>query len=86
MLMMFSPNPVSLSSEAIITLSSTTDIPIDYNVGWDIEVVDLNYGKKLKEKVKQKEFKLKTIGWKSDTYIVIAKYKDKTITGKLKVE
>ena len=86
MMMMMSPNPASFYDETTISLESVTEDPIDYDEGWEIEIVDINYAMKIKEKVKKKEYKLKTQGWKAGTYIVIATYKDKRITGKLKVE
>lgn len=87
MMMMIAPNPVSLTGTTEITVESTNaDEPLDYNEGWDIEVYNINYGKKVNEKVKKKDYKLKTHGWKAGTYIVVAKYKDKQVTGKLKVE
>ncbi len=85
MMMMITPNPVSLSSTTI-SVESTSEKPLNYNEGWELEVVDLNYGKKVKEKVKNKDYKLKTHGWKAGTYIVVATYKDKKVTAKLKVE
>lgn len=83
--MIISPNP-TVDNATTILLISTTEKSLDYDLGWEIEVVDLNYGKKIKEKVKTKEYKLKTDGWKSGTYVVTAKYNDWEIAEKLQVD
>jgi hypothetical protein len=84
-ILLMAPNPVNSISETTISLQSTT-INIDYNEGWDLEVVDISYGMKVKTKVKKKEYKLKTHGWKAGTYVVVAKYEDIVVTSKLKVK
>jgi len=83
--LLMAPNPVNSISETTISLQSTT-INIDYNESWDLEVVDISYGMKVKTKVKKKEYKLKTHGWKAGTYVVVAKYEDIEVTNKLKVK
>ena len=85
LMLSIAPNPIS-NGTCTISLSSTTKETLDYNEGWDLEIVDIGYGKRVKEKVKEKEYKLKTYGWEAGTYIIIAKYKGHQITGKLKVE
>lgn len=86
MMMMMAPNPISLSleSSSIIQLVSTNEsIQINYDLGWEMEIYDVNFTKKVKQIVKKKEYELKTQGWKSGTYLVKAKYNNKTLTGKL---
>lgn len=85
LMMTISPNP-TIFEMTTISLVSTSEEELDYDEGWEIEVVDMNYNKKVKEKVKGKEYKLKTHGWKAGMYIVNAKYKGKEISGKLQIE
>lgn len=86
MMMMMAPNPISLSQESssIIQLVSTNEsIQINYDLGWEMEIYDVNFTKKVKQIVKKKEYELKTMDWKSGTYLGKAKYNNKTITRKL---
>lgn len=85
-MMMMTPNPVT--TETTISLVSTSEIEeLDYNEGWELEVIGLDYSVKLKEpKIKKKDYILKTNNWKEGNYIVRAKYKDKVVTDKLVVK
>jgi hypothetical protein len=42
--------------------------------------------KRKKNKIKGKEYKIQTAGWKEDLYTVKVKYKDEILTGKLVVK
>jgi lysyl endopeptidase len=78
----FSPNPST--AETTVSVESTSKESIDVSLEWDLEVYDQGRQlKAMKTKLKGKEFKLNTSGWKEGVYVVHAKIKGQTITGKL---
>ena len=82
-----SPNPST--GETTLTIESDTQesesmLVID---DWDLEVYDQSQQLKAKKsKLKGKEYKLNTSGWKEGVYIVRVIYKDEVLTGKLVVK
>jgi hypothetical protein len=78
----FSPNPST--DETTVSVESTSKESIDANLEWNLEVYDQGRQlKAMKTKLKGKESKLNTSGWREGVYIVLAKIKGQTITGKL---
>ena len=54
---------------------------------WDLEVYDQSQQLKAKKsKLKGKEYKLNTSGWRDGVYVVRANYKGEVLTGKLVVK
>ena len=67
-----------------MSIGSTSEESIDANLEWNLEVYDQGQQlKAMKTKLKGKEFKLNTSGWKKGVYIVRAKVNGQTITDKL---
>ncbi|MGE0020637.1 MAG: trypsin-like peptidase domain-containing protein [Draconibacterium sp.] len=85
-LLVFSPNPAS--GETILSIESTSEKKIvDETVDWELEVYDNAQNLKLKNsKVKGKEYRFNTSGWKEGIYVARVKYDDKILTGKLVVK
>ncbi len=84
--MMFSPNPTT--GETTLSIESTSERTVfDENVEWDIEVYNQTQSLKVKKtKIKGREYKLKTHGWKEGVYLVKAKYNNNVLTGKLVIK
>jgi hypothetical protein len=60
---------------------------MDESAEWDLEVYDNAQSlKEKKNKIKGKEYKIQTAGWKEGLYTVRVKYKDEILTGKLVVK
>ncbi|MGE0020104.1 MAG: M43 family zinc metalloprotease [Draconibacterium sp.] len=85
-LLVFSPNPAS--GETILSIESTSEKKIvDETIDWELEVYDNTQNLKLKNsKVKGKEYRFNTSGWKEGIYVARVKYDDKILTGKLVVK
>jgi len=61
-------------------------ISFDENAEWGVEIFDqMQVLKEQKIKLKGKELKIQTTGWKAGIYIVRVKYKDEYLQGKLVV-
>jgi hypothetical protein len=86
MMLVFSPNPST--GETTLTIESVSEAKIvDETVSWELDVYDNSQNLKLNNpKVKGKECKIDTSGWKEGVYIVRVKYKDEILTGKLVVK
>ncbi len=86
--LLFAPNPVFYGVTEVTVQSTNALAPIDYNEGYELEVIDVmtSITKVKKTKVQKKNYKLKTHGWKAGHYIVIAKYKGEIVSKKLQVE
>jgi len=83
--LVITPNPST--SETTVSLVTETNEPAQLTTDWDIDVYDSFQGLKEKEtKLKTKEAKINTSGWKDGVYIVRAIIGDKVITGKLMVK
>ncbi len=83
--MQISPNPTS--DEAAIIINNKNKKAIDENEEWELEIY--TQGQILKEKktkLKGKEYKLKTNGWKEGVYVIKVKYKDYLLSEKLVVK
>lgn len=89
------PNPASgettisieSNSEELGLKSASTDPIFDDNVEWDIEVYSPTQSlKEKKTKIKGKNTKIQTHGWKEGVYMVRALYKDQVLMGKLVVK
>lgn len=84
--MSLSPNP----SNGAVTLSiepTSEDVVFDENAEWGVEIFDQMQGlKEQKTKMKGKECKIQTTGWKAGIYIVRVNYKDEYLQGKLLVQ
>ncbi len=85
-LLVFTPNPAS--GETILSIESNSEKKIaDETVDWELEVYDQAQILKLKNtKVKGKENRFNTSGWKEGIYAARVKYDDKILTGKLVVK
>jgi len=85
-LLVFSPNPAS--GETILSIESTSENKIvDETVVWELEVYDNTQNLKLKNsKIKGKEYRFNTSGWKEGIYIARVKYNNEVLTGKLVVK
>ncbi|NQU88471.1 MAG: thiol protease/hemagglutinin PrtT [Mariniphaga sp.] len=84
--MSFSPNPTTSETSVLIEPTSE-ETKFDENEEWELEVY--NSSQLLKEKrtkLKGKETKIQTVGWKEGIYIVRIKYKDEILQGKLVVK
>ena len=81
--MSLSPNPSN--GEATLSVEPTSeDIVFDENAEWEVEIFDQTQGlKEQKTKLKGKELKIQTTGWKTGIYFVRVKYKDEYLQGKL---
>jgi hypothetical protein len=84
--LLISPNPTS--GETTLTVESASEEKtVDETVSWELDVYDNAQNLKLNNpKVKGKEYKFNTSGWKEGVYIVRVKYKDEILTGKLVVK
>jgi hypothetical protein len=84
--LLFSPNPTT--GETTLTIESVSEAKmVDEIVSWELDVYDNAQNLKLNNpKVKGKECKFDTSGWKEGVYIVRVKYKDEILTGKLIVK
>ncbi len=84
--MAISPNPVT-SETTIFLESNSEEIVFDEDTEWELAVYDQSQlEKEKKTKIKGKEAKIRTAGWKKGIYYVRVKYKDEILTGKLSVE
>lgn len=83
--MSLSPNPSN--GEATLSIEPTSeDVVFDENAEWEVEIFDQVQGlKEQTTKLKGKELKIKTTGWKTGIYFVRVKYKDEYLQGKLVV-
>ena len=83
----FSPNPPS-NGETTLTIETTSeDVVFDENAEWEVEIFDqMQVLKEQKTKLKGKENKINTTGWKTGIYLVRVKYKDEYLQGKLVVK
>ena len=60
---------------------------LDETAEWDLEIYDSYQSLKLKNtKLKGKEHKIQTAGWKEGVYIVRVKYNNEILQGKLVVK
>ncbi len=84
--MVFVPNPAE--NETILTIEPESDeLKFDDTVEWDMEIYSQTQELKRKEtKLKGKEHKIQTTGWKQGVYAVRVKYKDEILLGKLMVK
>jgi hypothetical protein len=84
--LVFSPNPTT--GETTLSIESDSkESRFDETAEWDLEVY--NQTQVLKEKInklKGKEHKIQTAGWKEGVYMVRVKYNDEILTGKLVVK
>lgn len=84
--MSFMPNPTSSETTVLIEPTSE-DINFDENEEWELEVYNQSQVlKEKKTKLKGKETKIQTAGWKEGIYFIRVKYKDEYIEGKLVVK
>lgn len=83
--LVISPNPSV--SETSIELKADSETTLDENLDWDLDVYDSFQGlKEKKTKLKTKETKINTSGWKDGVYIVRATVGDKVVTEKMMVK
>lgn len=84
--MSFSPNPST--GETTLTIETTSeDVVFDENAEWEVEIFDqMQVLKEQTTKLKGKENKINTAGWKTGIYLVRLKYKDEYLQGKLVVK
>lgn len=83
---MISPNPTS-GETTVLIVSSAKEMTFDENAEWELEVYDSFQSLKLKNtKLKGKEYKIQTAGWKEGVYMVRVKYNDEILIGKLVVK
>lgn len=81
-----SPNPAS--GETTLTIEPTSeDVIIDENTEWEVEIFDqLQVLRERKIKLKGKNQRIQTFGWKPGIYIVRVKYNDENLQAKLVVK
>lgn len=81
-----SPNPSN--GETLLSIEPTSeDVVFDENAEWGVEIFDqMQVLKEQKIKMKGKEVKIQTTGWKAGIYIVRVNYKDEYLQGKLVVQ
>ena len=81
-----SPNPSS--GETTLTIETISmEKTLDETAEWDLEIYDSYQSLKLKNtKLKGKEHKIQTAGWKEGVYIVRVKYNNEILQGKLVVK
>ena len=85
-MMMMTPNPSTFETTLSIEPKSNA-VTFDDNEEWELEVYsETQILKEKKTKLKGKEHKLKTAGWKEGVYFVRIKYKDEILQGKLVVK
>ncbi len=86
LLLALTPNPAD--SETLLSIESALEeSSFDETAEWDLEVYDNAQSlKEKKTKLKGKEHKLNTTGWKEGVYVVRVKYKDQILTDKLVVK
>ena len=83
--MVISPNPSV--SETSIGLKADSETTLDENLDWDLDVYDSFQGlKEKKTKLKTKETKINTSGWKDGVYIIRVTVGDKVVTEKMMVK
>ncbi|MDO8928188.1 MAG: T9SS type A sorting domain-containing protein [Bacteroidota bacterium] len=84
--MSLSPNPSS--GETTLTIEPTSeDVIFDENTEWEVEIFDQRQMLKEKRlKLKGRDQRIQTSGWKSGIYIVRVKYKDENLQAKLVVK
>ncbi len=84
--MSLSPNPSN--GETTLSIEPTSaDVVFDENAEWGVEIFDpMQVLKEQKAKIKGKEQKISTTGWKTGIYFVRVKYKDEYLQGKLVVQ
>ena len=79
------PNPAS--TDVAITIESTSNEAFDNTKEWELEIFDKQQKlKQKKSKIKGKETKLNTSGWKKGIYIVRVKFKDELLSTKLVIK
>ncbi len=84
--MVFLPNPTTGETTLSIELDSKENC-FDETAEWDLEIYSQTQELKTKvNKLKGKEHKIQTAGWKEGVYAVRVKYKDEILTGKLVVK
>lgn len=78
------PNPSTGDETTLAIEPASEDIVFDENAEWEVEIFDqMQVLKKQKTKLKGKEFKIQTTGWKTGIYIIGVKYKDEYLRAKL---
>jgi hypothetical protein len=83
--MIISPNPTETESD--IEIYSESEVSIDQDIEWQMEVYDQMQGIKDKQtKIKGCKTKLSTSGWKDGIYYIRAIVGDEKITGSLVVK
>lgn len=83
--MVLSPNPTE--SESTITLSNENDAIAVSDKEWELEIYSSDQLLKMKQpRLKGKEYKINTSGWKDGVYIIKVKIEDQTISDKLVVK
>lgn len=89
--LVITPNPTTGETTLSIE-SSNTEKTLDENTEWELEIYDQNQMlKEKKTKLRGKEHKIQTSGWKEGVYMVRVKFQPKNkpvelITGKLVVK
>jgi hypothetical protein len=83
--MIISPNPTD--SESDIEIYSESEVSIDPDIEWQLEVFDQMQGlKEKKPKIKGTHTKISTSGWKDGVYYIQAIIGNEKISGKLAVK
>lgn len=80
------PNP-TIGVTTLSIESNSADFIFDETSEWELEIYDqVQTLKEKKTKIKGKEQKIQTVGWKEGVYFVRVKYKDEIITNQLVVK
>ena len=78
------PNPTTVGETTLTIEPASEDVVFDENAEWEVEIFDqMQVLKKQKTKLKGKEFKIQTAGWKTGIYLIGVKYKDEYLQTKL---
>lgn len=78
------PNPTTGSETTLSIEPASEAVVFDENAEWEVEIFDqMQVLKKQKTKLKGKEFKIQTTGWRVGIYIIGVKYKDEYLQTKL---
>ncbi|MCF6333424.1 MAG: T9SS type A sorting domain-containing protein, partial [Draconibacterium sp.] len=86
LLLAITPNPTN--NETTLSIETTSeDIEFDENAEWDLKIYSQTQELKTKvNKLKGKEYKIQTQGWREGIYFVRVKYKNEVLQGKLVVK
>lgn len=77
------PNPTTGGETTLAIEPASEAVVFDENAEWEVEIFDqMQVLKKQKTKLKGKEFKIQTTGWKIGIYIIGVKYKDEYLQTK----